>query len=191
MSARKILALRASISVALMIGAGTIFWAVLPRRDKFSPPGIRLHRNQQPELFAEIEEIAKLCEQEMPAELYLVPDVNAFVTQRDSLMGIGGKRVMGLGLPLLRIMSRSQFRGVIAHEFGHFHGGDTKLGPWIYKTHEALGRTITRLEKADGLLDKPFRLYGKLFLRITKGQSAALRNTRLMHSLRGSTVLRL
>ena len=29
---------------------------------------------------------------------------------------------------------------MLAHEFGHFYGGDTKLGPWIYKTRAAIGQ---------------------------------------------------
>jgi hypothetical protein len=80
-------------------------------------------------------------------------------------MGFFGRRVTGLGLPLMQILTVSQLKGVIAHECGHFHGGDTRLGPWIYKTHHAIGRTITSL--GDGWLHIPFLWYGNLFLRIT------------------------
>jgi heat shock protein HtpX len=161
------------VGVFCLVAAGTIFWAILPRRDKFEKPGLFLRKTEQPDLFAEIEEVARLTQQAMPTEIYLVGDVNAFVAQREDFMGFGGKRVMGLGLPLMRIMSKAQFRGVIAHEFGHFHGGDTRLGPWVYKTHAALGRTITKLEESDTFLDRPFKWYGKLFLRITSGISRA------------------
>jgi Zn-dependent protease with chaperone function len=60
--------------------------------------------------------------------------VNAWVMQRGGIMGFGSRRVMGLGLPLMRILTCAQFSAVLAHEFGHYHGGDTKIGPWIYKT---------------------------------------------------------
>jgi Zn-dependent protease with chaperone function len=50
--------------------------------------------------------------------------------------------VMGLGLPLLQTLTVSQFRAVMAHEFGHYYGGDTKLGPWVYKTRAAIVRTL-------------------------------------------------
>jgi heat shock protein HtpX len=54
---------------------------------------------------------------------------------------------MGLGLSLLQTLSVSQFRAVLAHEFGHFHAGDTKLGPWIYRTRAAIGRTLDGLAR--------------------------------------------
>jgi hypothetical protein len=62
---------------------------------------------------------------------------------------------------------------VLAHEFGHFHGGDTKLGPWIYKTRSAIGRTLGALESRGSALSLPFRWYGNLFLRITHAISRA------------------
>jgi heat shock protein HtpX len=149
-----------------VVGAGAILWAVLPRFDKFEPPGPLLTREQHPQLFAELESVAQSVNQAMPAEVYAVPDVNAWVAQRGGIMGFGSRRVMGLGLPLMRMLTRSQFRAVLAHEFGHYHGGDTKLGPWIYKTRGAIGRTIESLGD-DSLLHFPFLWYGKGFLRIT------------------------
>jgi hypothetical protein len=61
---------------------------------------------------------------------------------------------------------------VLAHEFGHFHGGETKLGPWIYKTRAAIGRTIATLQRRRrSYLRWPFVLYGNLFLRLTHAVS--------------------
>jgi hypothetical protein len=102
----------------------------------------------------------------MPPEVYLVGDMNAWVAQRGGIMGFGSRRVMGLGLPLLQTLSVSQMRAVLAHEFGHYHGGDTALGPWIYKTRAAIFRTMQNVSHST-LLSKPFEWYGKAFLRIT------------------------
>jgi heat shock protein HtpX len=79
---------------------------------------------------------------------------------------------MGIGWPLLQVLSLKQLEAVLAHEFGHYHGGDTKLGPWIYKTRSAIGRTLESLGD-DGLLHLPFRWYGTLFLRLTHAVSRA------------------
>jgi len=157
-----------------VIGALAILWSVMPRTDKFEAPGPQLARAEHPRLFTEIEAIARSVGQSMPAEVYLVPDVNAWVGQRGGAMGIGSRRVMGLGLPLLGMLPRSQFRAVLAHEFGHYHGGDTRLGPWVYKTRNAIGRTLHSLSGAGGqgsVLQLPFRWYGKMFLRITHAVS--------------------
>jgi hypothetical protein len=103
----------------------------------------------------------------MPKEVYLVPDVNAWVSQRGGVMGIGSRRIMGVGLPLLQVLTVRELRAVMAHEFGHFHGGDTALGPWIYTTRAAIGRTLGQLTEKSRLLTFPFRIYGNLFLRVT------------------------
>ncbi|HZU96290.1 MAG TPA: M48 family metallopeptidase [Planctomycetota bacterium] len=148
-----------------------ILWSIVPRPDKFEPPGPRLDPRLQPELFAFLKKIADAVGQAMPVDVYLVPDVNAFVTQRGGIMGMGSKRVMGLGLPLMQVLSVNELRGVIAHEFGHFAGGDTKLGPWIYKTRSALVRTIVNLQ--GGIAGWFFLQYFKLFLWITQAISRA------------------
>src|SRR5262245_5437321 len=107
----------------------------------------------------------------MPSEVYLIAEVNAWVMDRGGIMGFGSRRMMGLGLPLLEVLSVSQLRAVLAHELGHFHGGDTKLGPWIYKTRAAIGRTLEGLTQHSSLLQKPFLWYGKAFLRTTHAVS--------------------
>jgi Zn-dependent protease with chaperone function len=154
------------ITIFAVVGAGAILWAIMPRIDRFKAPGPTLTRRDQPRLFATLEDVARLAEQEMPPEVYLVPEMNAWVAQRGGIMGFGSRRVMGLGLPLMQTLSVSQMRSVLAHEFGHYHGGDTALGPWIYKTRAAIFRTVHNVSHST-LLSKPFEWYGKAFLRIT------------------------
>lgn len=154
-----------------LIGAGVILWSIIPRIDRFKPPGPRLRAQEHPELFSVLEEVARKTRQEMPAEVYAVGEMNAWVTDRGGILGFGGRRVMGLGLPLLRVLNISQARGVIAHEFGHFYGGDTKLGPWIYKTRNAIIRTLQGLQGHSSILQKPFIWYGNAFMKITQAIS--------------------
>ena len=158
------------LAIICILGGLTILWSVLPRWDRFRAPGPLLTRENHPRLFKALELVAGATRQAMPAEVYLVPDVNAWVMQRGGVMGLGGRRVMGLGLPLMRILSCSQFSAVLAHEFGHYHGGDTKIGPWIYKTRGAIGRTLHALGTGSWL-QAPFRCYAKMFLRVTHAVS--------------------
>jgi Zn-dependent protease with chaperone function len=145
--------------------AGTIVWAILPRFDRFVPPGPRLTGDDAPPLFAVLTDVSAATGQTMPADVFLVNDVNAFVAERGGLMGVGSRRVMGIGLPLMQSVTVQELRAILAHEFGHYHAGDVKVGPWIYKTRAAIGRTIRQL--GDGYIGKIFVAYGHLFLRIT------------------------
>lgn len=158
------------ITLGCLIGAGVILWAILPRPDHFTIPGALLVSEKHPRLFETIQNIAKRTGQKMPAAIYLVLDANAFVAERGGFMGIGRKRIMGIGLPLLQTFSVSELEAMLAHEFGHFYRGDTSLGPWVYQTRMAIIRTVMNLQN-NSLLQAPFRWYGELFLRITQAVS--------------------
>ena len=164
--------IHAKLALFCVISAGAILIAIVPRIDRFEAPGPRLDGTEQPRLFGLVSDVARDAGQAVPAEVYLVNEVNAWVAQRGGVMGFGSRPVMGLGLPLLSRLSVPEFRGVLAHEFGHYSGGDTRLGPWIYKTRAAIGRTLENLE-GHSVLQKPFIWYGNLFLRLTHAVSRA------------------
>ena len=145
-----------------LAGAAAIVSSILPRRTPFEAPGPRLDPAAQPRLFASIAAVAAAMRQRAPDDVYAVPQVNAFVTE------VRGRRVMGLGVPLMQVLDRRQFEAVLAHEFGHYGHGDTRLGPWIYRTRAAIGRALHGLQNQGALLRKPFEWYGQTFIRITQ-----------------------
>jgi heat shock protein HtpX len=125
--------------------AGTMLWSVRPRRHKFHSPGPLVERSSHPRLFEELESIARALNERMPEEVYLLADVNAWVASRGGVMGICSRRVIGIGFPLLSILNVSQFRAVLAHEFGHSYRGDARLGPLVYKTRRAMVRAMENM----------------------------------------------
>jgi heat shock protein HtpX len=132
--------------------AGALIWSMVPRRDKFTPPGPILERASQPRLFAELDRIAGALGQPVPHDVYLIGDMNAYVADRGGIMGFDSHRIMGLGLPLLSLLTISQFRAVLAHEFAHFYGGDTRLGPWVYKARKSMIQTFENVGSLRGLV---------------------------------------
>jgi heat shock protein HtpX len=130
--------------------AATMLWSLLPRREKVEAPGMLLDRSAHPRLFAELENIANALNEPLPREVYLIGAPNAFVADRGGVMGFGSRRIMGLGLPLLSLLTVSQFRAVLAHEFAHYYGGDTNLGPWVYKTKTSIVRVFENIGSVRG-----------------------------------------
>lgn len=157
------------LAVGCIASGIALLVSVVPRKDHFVPPGPRLEERDHPKLFAVLRDVASATGQPMPLDVYLLNEVNAFVAARGGRMGIGSIRVMGVGLPLIQVLTVDGLRAVIAHEFGHFWAGDLKLGPWIHKTHCAIAQTIANL--GDAWLGKPFVWYNQLFLRVTMAVS--------------------
>jgi Zn-dependent protease with chaperone function len=157
------------LAIGCIIAAVLVFVGMIPRRDHFEPPGPRLKREDHPDLFAMLDDVAAATEQEMPREVYAEIDVNAWVAERGGVFGAGSRRVMALGLPLMRALTVTELRAVLAHEFGHFHGGDTRLGTWVYKTRCAIANTLDSL--SESVVQFVFHAYGKLFLRVTQSIS--------------------
>ena len=102
------------IAFLCVVAAGTVLWAILPRPDRFEPPGPRLDEARYPELFRMIREVAAATGQQEPTDVYLVNEVNAWVTQRGGVMGFGSHRVMGIGLPLMQGISEQELKAIDA-----------------------------------------------------------------------------
>jgi len=144
---------RSSIFGALLVLglyaiAGVMIWALWPRTQRFKPPGPELKREHHPALFKEIDRVAARCGVKGPRHVYLAPDVNAFVADVGGVLGLGTTRVLGLGLPLLHCLSLAELRSVLAHEFGHFAGGDTHVGHWLYRVRAAVHDVVEGLAGA-------------------------------------------
>jgi Zn-dependent protease with chaperone function len=73
----------------------------------------------------------------------------------------------------MQVLTIAEMRAVLAHEFGHYYGGDTRLAPWIYKTREAILRTVGHLSRRGSILQFPFVFYARLFMRVTQAISRA------------------
>jgi heat shock protein HtpX len=165
------------LSAFSVVAGVVVLFSAVPRWDSFTPRGLPLTRGDHPALFDEIDRIAAATEQAPPVEVYLLPELNAWVAERGGVMGLGSRRVMGLGLPLVQLLTVSQLRSVLAHEFGHFHGGDTALGPWIYKTQAGLARTVQNLAEASHpffmVVQSPFKAYAEFFFKVSHAVSRA------------------
>jgi heat shock protein HtpX len=87
--------IEARLGLFAIIGAGAILWAIVPRPDRFEDPGPALVERDHPRLFEVLRAVARDTAQAMPSEVFLVPQLNAWVAQRGGVMGFGSRRVGG------------------------------------------------------------------------------------------------
>ena len=102
------------LALAVVVGG----WAAF--RHKPEPAeGIELSPTEHPALWAEVTRLAANAQTEAPARIVVTPEANAGVSE------VAGRRELVIGLPLLATFSTGELRSVLAHELGHFAGGDT------------------------------------------------------------------
>ena len=199
-------ALGGLLAVLCFLTAFMLVVSLWPRRAKFTPPAPELKRELHPALFKEIDRVAARCDVKSPRHVYLAPDVNAFVADVGGVAGLFTTRVLGVGLPLLHCLSRAEFRSVLAHEFGHFAGGDTRIGGWVFRTRSTIAEIVENLTEAAqttvsgdapllalffAALRWPFVAFGNFYLRFSLALSRAqeLSADALAAQLEGADVL--
>lgn len=97
------------------------------RPPRFSPEGIELFPSQNPALYALVEEVAEKAGTAPPKQIYLMGMPMAGVVEVGGLFTSKSRRVLLLGAPLLSGITVEQLRAILAHEMGHFIGGETRL----------------------------------------------------------------
>ncbi len=117
-----------TVGVLLLVSLGGV------RAPRFAPEKRAVREDEAPELFALLRELAALAETTAPLRVYLTHELNASVTYTGGAwFGVGGERVLLLGVPLIMSLSVAELRAVLSHELGHFVGGDHfAKGPQAY-----------------------------------------------------------
>ncbi|HEV3385544.1 MAG TPA: M48 family metalloprotease, partial [Gemmata sp.] len=90
---------------------------------------IEIKEDDHPVLFGFIDQLCEELGAPLPNKVYVSPDVNAACMYRTSLINliVEPKRDLLIGLGLVNCMNLSEFKAVLAHEFGHFcQSGPTK-----------------------------------------------------------------
>ncbi len=157
----------AVFAIAVTVGIGRAVFAVEKRSADLESAGVMVSRGEQPALWALVDDVARETGFPVPDDLRLVEDVNAFVHQDTRLLGlVGGKRHLGIGTALLQVLTVDELRAVLAHELGHYAGGDTRLSALVYRAEATVRRTVDHLGPTT-LLGRLFGAYATLYRRVS------------------------
>lgn len=134
-----------TVKLCLVVGlpAGWLAWNVAKSLHvRFSPPdGLRLQRDDAPELWDEVERIRVQVGAPRLHGVLINGELNASMWQTPRLGVLGLTRnELVLGLPLLRSLAEDEARAVIAHEFGHLAGQHGRLSGWMWRVRLAWSR---------------------------------------------------
>ncbi len=127
----------------LLLGVvGTVILRALWIR--FQPPeGHHLQPDEAPALRAEVERVRSAVGAAALHGIVIDARLNAAAAYVPSGFGLWRQRhYLILGLPLLQALDRRELAAVIAHEFGHFHGGHGHFAGWIYRLRSSWYRLM-------------------------------------------------
>ena len=137
---------RIAVPVVLVIPALLLLLGVFSARPSpFQAPGRRLERADAPLLFETIESLATAVGTASPTDVYLDPLFTLAVTETGGFFR--GRRVLMIGAPLLKVLSVAELRAGIAHELGHFAGGDTRVSGIVSYTHATFASVIRTAQR--------------------------------------------
>jgi Zn-dependent protease with chaperone function len=173
--------------ITIMLGAGlaglgvmVVFFLLkfLFKSHKVDRSGlIETREHEQPALFQFIRTLANETQTPFPKKIYLSPDVNASVFYNSTFwsMFFPVRKNLQIGLGLVNAVNLSEFKAIIAHEFGHFSQRSMKLGIYVYNVNQIIfnllydndnyERAIERWSNASGY----FAFFAMLTIKIVKG----------------------
>ncbi len=109
---------------------------------------------QQPELFAFLHRLADEAGAPRPHRVFLSPRVNAAVFYDLSILNLvfPSRKNLEIGLGLVNVLTLSEFKAVIAHEFGHFAQRSMAVGSWVYIGQQIAAHIVAKRDVLDNFL---------------------------------------
>jgi Zn-dependent protease with chaperone function len=124
--------------LANLVRAVTTSMAVGPRLDS-----VLVRPEQAPRLWNAVLELAEQVGTRAPAEIRLVAEANASVTEDVRLLGLlPGHKRMYIGAPLLVGMPAEELRAVLCHELGHYAHEHARFAVPAYRGSAALAAAL-------------------------------------------------
>lgn len=139
-----------------VLGFGLMFGLYLikflfSRTQNINPERIEISSTEYPELYATIREVADATYCNMPKRIYLSPDVNACVFYNTSFWNLifPTRKNLEIGVGLINSVTVDEFKGILAHEFGHFSQKSMKVGSFVYVANTVLYNLAYQNDKWD------------------------------------------
>lgn len=181
-----LIALRPSL-ITIMLGIGlaglgvmVLFFLVkfMFKRNKVDRSHlVEVTRQEQPDLYAFIDKLTTEIGAPFPKRIYFSSDVNASVFYDSGFwsMFLPIRKNLQIGLGLVNSLTISEFKAVLAHEFGHFSQRSMKLGSYVYNVNQVIFNMLydnqgyCQALESWGNLSGYFAFFANMTIRIVMG----------------------
>jgi len=146
--------------VQWVVGLSAVFLAVFMIKALFfvrkggEPDHLEVNAEQEPALFDFLHRLADEAGAPRPHRVFLSARVNAAVFYDLSIKNLifPSRKNLEIGLGLVNILSLSELKAVLAHEFGHFAQRSMAVGNWVYIAQQIAAYIIAQRDILDRFL---------------------------------------
>lgn len=143
---------------------------------------LEIKAQDEPELFALLEEIVAQTHTHFPKKVYLSAAVNASVFYDSSFwsMFFPVKKNLEIGLGLVNGVTKQELKAILAHEFGHFSQQSMKVGSYVYHVNQVIYNLLYENEGYSAWLNRwaslsaYFAIFTKIAVWIIQGMQWVL-----------------
>ena len=151
-------------TILLKLGAigmtGMLFGFMLKflfkKHETNNPLNVEITEDEHPQLFAFIRQLCAETNAPLPHKVYVNHEINACVFYNSTILSLflPVKKNLLIGLGLVNSINLTEFKAVLAHEFGHFSQSSMKLGSYVYMANSIIQSIVYERDKWDELLEK-------------------------------------
>ena len=129
---------------------------IFSRTKNDNPLRMELKKENHPDLFQFIQALTNDTKTKFPKKIFVSPEVNALVFYNSSFWSLffPVKKNLEIGLGLINTLNISEFKSVLAHEFGHFSQRSMKIGSYIYTVNRAIYNLVYEYDSWDEWLTR-------------------------------------
>lgn len=152
--------LPAIVSVAGVLTSGLLFLFLVKGffkiRRTTRPLQVEITARDQPNFFAFLHRLCRDVGAPLPYRVFVVPEVNAAVVYQQSALSLflPAPKNLIVGLGLVNRLNVTEFKAVLAHEFGHFSQASMKLGAYVYQANRIIADMVYGRDFFDDFLDR-------------------------------------
>ncbi len=146
------------LKVLAIVAAGMLFVFTIKflfkRSNTDYPTRVELKESDQPKLFAFIRKLTEETGAPFPKRVFVNEEINAMVFYNSTILSLflPTRKNLLIGLGLVNSLNLSEFKAVLAHEFGHFSQRSMKLGSYVYMANRIIHDMVFTRDKWDELL---------------------------------------
>lgn len=156
-----------------------MFKFIFSKLNTSNEDSIEITRTTEPKLFELIDDVVAKTNTPQPKRVFLVPEVNAFVSYNSVFisMFLPVKKNLTIGLGLVNSTTISEFKAILAHEFGHFSQRSMKVGSFTFQANKIIYDMLFNNNSFENATRSFARIHGvlQIFTYLTLLYVAAMR----------------